>query len=80
MPYECDSDDSGKESRKKDVKCLGKGKGRVYEEMDSESRKFLQEYYRLPNEALNKLLKRFGYNIPKWLKDELQDKEPLSES
>ena len=59
---------------------MGKGKGRVYEEMDSESRKFLQEYYRLPNEALNKLLKRFGYNIPKWLKDELQDGEPLSES
>jgi len=58
---------------RKVTKCLGKGKGRSYEEMDSQSRKYLQEYYRLNNEALLKLLKRFGYNIPQWLKDELQD-------
>ena len=64
---------------RQETKCLGKGKGRSYEEMDSKSRKFLQEYYRLSNEALLKLLKRFGYNIPQWLKDELQD-EPESVS
>lgn len=58
---------------RKVTKCLGKGKGRSYEEMDSQSGKYLQEYYRLNNEALLKLLKRFGYNIPQWLKDELQD-------
>ena len=58
---------------RKVTKCLGKGKGRSYEEMDSQSRKYLQDYYRLNNEALLKLLKRFGYNIPQWLKDELQD-------
>lgn len=55
-------------------KCLGKGKGREYNHtIEPESLKFLQEYYRLPNEALLKLLNRLGYDIPPWLEDELKD-------
>ena len=53
------------------TKCLGKGKGRDYPPMDQKSRKFLQNYYRLYNEHLLKLLKRLGYSIPNWLKEDL---------
>ena len=55
------------------TKCLGKGKGRIYEPMDLKSKKFLQNYYRLYNEHLLKLLKRLGYSIPNWLKEDLND-------
>ena len=56
-------------------RCLGKGKGREYNHtMESHSMKFLQEFYRLSNEALLKLLKnRLGYDIPQWLEDDLKD-------
>jgi len=54
-------------------KCLGKGKGRLYPNMDPESWNFLRDYYRLYNEALLKLLNRLGYSIPDWLEDELKD-------
>ena len=54
-------------------KCLGKGKGRQYPNMDAESQNFLRDYYRLSNEALLKLLNRLGYSIPDWLEDELKD-------
>ena len=54
-------------------KCLGKGKGRQYPNMDTESQNFLREHYRLSNEALLKLLNRLGYSIPDWLEDELKD-------
>ena len=55
------------------TKCLGKGKGRDYPPMEPKSRKFLQNYYRLYNEHLLKLLKRLGYSIPNWLKEDLND-------
>jgi hypothetical protein len=54
-------------------KCLGKGKGRQYPDMDTASSNFLRDYYRLYNEALLKLLNRLGYSIPDWLEDELKD-------
>ena len=54
-------------------KCLGKGKGRIYPPMRDESKKFLNEYYRLYNEDLFKLLDRLGYEIPNWLDDELKE-------
>ena len=55
------------------IKCLGKGKGRVYAPMEQESLKYLQDYYRLYNENLLKLLQRLGYAIPEWLKEDLND-------
>ena len=61
------------------LQCLGKGKGRQYSPLDIKSLKYLQDYYRLYNEALLKLLKRLGYKIPVWLQDDLRD-APQSES
>jgi hypothetical protein len=55
------------------TKCLGKGKGRQYPPMSTESQKVLQKYYRLYNEHLLKLLTRLGYTIPDWLEDDLED-------
>lgn len=52
-------------------KCLGKGKGRSYPRMDSFSQDWLQKYYKKPNENLEKLLIRLGYEIPTWLEDDL---------
>lgn len=64
----CKAEDVGNSPR-----CLGKGKGRQYPNMDTESQNFLRDYYRLHNEALLKLLRRLGYSIPDWLEDELKD-------
>ncbi|XP_065215137.1 bifunctional heparan sulfate N-deacetylase/N-sulfotransferase [Planococcus citri] len=59
------------------TKCLGKGKGRLYERMEEKSLKFLQRYYLSHNTALVKLLKRLGYrSVPQWLKDDLSDTSP----
>ena len=55
------------------IKCLGKGKGRIYAPMEQESLKYLLDYYRLYNENLLKLLQRLGYAIPEWLKEDLND-------
>ena len=55
------------------TKCLGKGKGQNYKPMSAESQKYLQDYFRLYNEALVKILKRLGYTIPDWLQDDLKD-------
>ena len=55
------------------IKCLGKGKGRIYASMEQESLKYLLDYYRLYNENLLKLLQRLGYAIPEWLKEDLND-------
>lgn len=62
------------------TKCLGKGKGRQYPEMDGSSKHFLQNYYRLYNENLLKLLKRLGYAIPDWLEDDLNDDHELPDT
>ena len=55
------------------TKCLGKGKGRIYPPMETETQKYLQNYYRLYNEHLLKLLRRLGYATPEWLKRDLYD-------
>lgn len=53
-------------------KCLGKGKGRQYATMDTESYKYLREYYMPYNTALVKLLRKLEHTtIPQWLKDDL---------
>ncbi|TSQ35301.1 Bifunctional heparan sulfate N-deacetylase/N-sulfotransferase 1 [Bagarius yarrelli] len=53
------------------TKCLGKSKGKRYQDMTSESQMFLREYYRDHNIELSKLLYRMGQPLPTWLKDEL---------
>ncbi|XP_072559745.1 bifunctional heparan sulfate N-deacetylase/N-sulfotransferase 2-like isoform X2 [Paramormyrops kingsleyae] len=54
------------------TKCLGKGKGRKYPAMASETRVFLSEYYREHNFELLRLLGRMGQMAPTWLREELQ--------
>ena len=51
----------------KSVRCLGAGKNRNYPKVDENSIKFLEEYYREPNEKLKDLLLNFGYDLPEWL-------------
>ena len=62
--------------------CLGSGKGREYDHtIESHSMKFLQDYYRLSNEALLKLLKnRLGYDVPQWLEEDLNEFTENSEN
>ncbi|KAG0711310.1 Bifunctional heparan sulfate N-deacetylase/N-sulfotransferase [Chionoecetes opilio] len=54
------------------TKCLGRGKGRVYPPMDESDAKLLKEYYQPYNVALEKLLTRLDYPVPRWLEEELQ--------
>ena len=49
--------------------CLGPGKGRNYSNIDENSRKYLQMYYKKPNILLKSLLKKNGYKIPSWLEN-----------
>lgn len=53
------------------VKCLGKSKGRLYPEIDSQSINFLHKYYKKCNTMLFKLLVRLKVRIPSWLLEEL---------
>lgn len=53
-------------------KCLGKGKGRKYPPMDEFSSKWLLDYYRKPNESLERLLTKHGYSVPDWLSELVQ--------
>lgn len=53
------------------LKCLGKSKGRLYEEMDERARKYLHDYYLRHNVVLSKLLTRLRVSIPMWLQTEL---------
>ncbi|RZF35802.1 hypothetical protein LSTR_LSTR009218 [Laodelphax striatellus] len=56
------------------TKCLGKGKGRLYQPMEEKAYKLLQRYYLSHNTALVKLLRRLGQRtVPQWLKDALTD-------
>ncbi|XP_039293526.1 bifunctional heparan sulfate N-deacetylase/N-sulfotransferase [Nilaparvata lugens] len=56
------------------TKCLGKGKGRLYQPMEEKAYKLLQRYYLSHNTALVKLLRRLGQRtVPQWLKDALSD-------
>jgi len=53
-------------------KCLGNSKGRQYASMDTESYKYLREFYMPYNTALVKLLRKLEHTtIPQWLKDDL---------
>ena len=53
----------------KTIRCLGSGKGRNYSKIDEDSVKFLEEYYKEPNEKLKDLLLEFGHHLPEWLRD-----------
>ncbi|KAK1159382.1 bifunctional heparan sulfate N-deacetylase/N-sulfotransferase 1b [Acipenser oxyrinchus oxyrinchus] len=55
------------------TKCLGRSKGRKYPEMDSDSRAFMQDYYREHNIELSKLLYKSGQSLPTWLREDLQN-------
>lgn len=55
------------------TKCLGRGKGRRYPDMDSRSQSILRSFYHRPNVALSKLLGRLGLPVPDWLTEELSD-------
>lgn len=54
------------------TQCLGKGKGRHYDSMSEEARRYLLNYYRPHNIALHRLLSRLGYSTPRWLQQELE--------
>ena len=54
-------------------KCLGRGKGRVYERMDEASASFLRHFYRKHNNNLSKLLSKLNYPVPSWLQETLAD-------
>ncbi|CAG0918609.1 unnamed protein product [Notodromas monacha] len=64
----------------KRTRCLGKSKGRKYPPMDEHSAAFLKRYYMSGNVALEKLLKRLGYAIPAWLKEDLAELPTQNES
>lgn len=49
------------------TKCLGRGKGRDYPEMEKEAYKYLTQFYSAPNEDLLRLLSYLGYQTPTWL-------------
>ncbi|CDW53797.1 bifunctional heparan sulfate [Trichuris trichiura] len=53
--------------------CLGESKGRHYEPMSEEARRWLLNYYKSHNAALLQLLSRLGYEAPSWLQQELRE-------
>ncbi|KAI1291925.1 Bifunctional heparan sulfate N-deacetylase/N-sulfotransferase [Halotydeus destructor] len=53
------------------TKCLGKGKGRIYEEMEPRAEKFLRSFYMSHNVALSKLMSKLHHPTPAWLEDDL---------
>ena len=53
------------------TKCLGRGKGRVYPDMDGQSAEYLNIIYRKHNIALSKLLTRLNVHVPEWLEEKL---------
>ncbi|KHJ46349.1 sulfotransferase domain protein [Trichuris suis] len=53
--------------------CLGESKGRHYEPMTEEARRWLLNYYKSHNAALLQLLNRLGYEAPSWLQQELRE-------
>ena len=42
-------------------------KGRKYERMDVESRRFMDRYYASEKQNLRRLLKTYSYELPSWL-------------
>ena len=57
------------------TKCLGRGKGRRYEEMTEETEKMLRDYFMSFNVALSKLLTKLRQPIPVWLQEDLSHPE-----
>ena len=55
------------------TKCLGRGKGRVYPDMDDKSTAYLNSYYRKPNIALSMLLTKLNLGVPVWLEELLSE-------
>lgn len=51
------------------TKCLGAGKGRKYEPIDTESESYLNELYKEPNANFLRLLKKRSLKIPLWLNE-----------
>ena len=51
----------------KRVKCLGSSKGRKYIKLDLKSRSYLSNFYNKTNILLHRLLKKYSFQIPKWL-------------
>ncbi|CAF5164108.1 unnamed protein product [Rotaria magnacalcarata] len=56
-------------SNNKRFQCLGKSKGRYYENMSSYARKFLNNYYLLHNQKLIQILRNNNFSFPSWLSD-----------
>lgn len=48
-------------------KCLGQSKGRKYEPMVESVRQYLNNFYKVPNEALKKLLIKYNFTLPSFL-------------
>ncbi|KAK2725532.1 bifunctional heparan sulfate N-deacetylase/N-sulfotransferase-like [Artemia franciscana] len=67
--FYCKIDEKSKKSS-----CLGKSKGRRYPPVDLASEKYLQSFYTSHNIALQKLLKRHGYQVPEWLAEALSER------
>ncbi len=55
------------------TKCLGRGKGRLYPRMQQQTHQFLKIFFRPYNEALGKMLKKLGYQVPDWLEEDLKE-------
>jgi len=55
------------------TQCLGRGKGRQYDPMKEDARRYLLNYFRPHNIALHRLLSRLGYSTPRWLQQELEE-------
>lgn len=56
---------------KNSTKCLGKSKGRHYEEIDQQSESYLHNFYFHYNIALSKLLNKLRIPNPSWLEYQL---------
>ena len=54
----------------KRLHCLGKSKGRKYDEMDEKSKHYLSSYFRSHNLRLLNVLKHLGAKVPTWLQHE----------
>lgn len=51
-------------------RCLGRGKGRKYDDMDTKSYSWLKTFYSRSNKLLSRYLEKMGYPLPQWLKDQ----------
>lgn len=59
-----------KEKQPKTIKCLGSSKGRKYSKLDIRTTEYLNKFYSKTNKLFFKLLKKYSFQIPKWLLNE----------